>query len=161
ILKDDLPLRKPFMVVHPGHSNSANHLNPSQYRSMIEFLHGTMDILLTGKGDQEHEINQSLAKGLDHVYALGHNVSLLVFSAVLQSANVFMGGSSGPIHLASLVQTPQIGFYSNDPRYCPEKWRPLGSNQLILTPDSERKLENFQFSRHMDKIKKFVLESSK
>jgi ADP-heptose:LPS heptosyltransferase len=146
VLKDH-NLTRPFVVVHPGHSGSAHHPKIEQYRTIVETLQTDWSVLITNKGPEERETARLLSKDLGNASFLQEDISLEAFMAILSEAELFVGGSSGPLHLASLTRTPRVGLYSNDPRYEPAKWKPLGNNQTIITPDPNNTLPEMDSER--------------
>ncbi|MFB6347604.1 MAG: glycosyltransferase family 9 protein [bacterium] len=148
-----------YVIVHPGHSESANHFTPEQYRMLIEDLQENQPVLLTGKGDEERDLLKRLQKNLPNAVALKQDLSLPVFARIIEEAQIYIGGSSGPLHLASLVGTRRLGLYSNDPRYQPAKWKPLGDNQVILTPPKGVTLDSMNPEGVLDTIRKNFLDA--
>ena len=79
---------------------------------------------------------------------------------VLSQVNLFVGGSTGPTHLANLVGTPQISFFSPIKAQVKERWGPLqeSENSKVFTPDviCEEKVKcagaSCQFYQCMGKI---------
>ncbi len=52
-------------------------------------------------------------------------LSLSQLAALLRQAKLFIGNSSGPLHLAALVGTPHIGLYPQNLASSPVRWRTL------------------------------------
>lgn len=149
-------LTGPFVAVHPGHSGSAHHPSMEQYRRITEYFQERTDVLITNKGEEERQQARKLTEGLKRARPLSEDLSLKTFSALLKKAELFIGGSSGPLHLASLVRTPRVGLYSNDPRFEPAKWKPFGDNQFIFTPPSGDTLNQVKGEMIVETIKNWT-----
>ena len=52
-------------------------------------------------------------------------LSLPQLLQLIAHARLFVGNSSGPLHLAGLAGTPHIGFYPQDQVSAPQRWRTL------------------------------------
>ena len=52
---------------------------------------------------------------------------------VLGHVGVVIGSSTGPLHIASALDTPVVGLYRADAPFWPERWAPLGPSKLLAT----------------------------
>jgi ADP-heptose:LPS heptosyltransferase len=57
-------------------------------------------------------------------------LSLAELAALLERADLFVGGDSGPAHLAAAVGTPGVVLFSGTNR--PRQWQPRGENIRVL-----------------------------
>ena len=60
------------------------------------------------------------------------DLNVRISAAVLKGAVLYIGHDSGPMHLASAVQTPLVAIFSN--RDKPGKWFPIGDQVRALYP---------------------------
>lgn len=102
-----------FAVVHAGARRELRRWKPQYFAQIIDFLDGTygMDVVLVG-GKEDLPLNkeiQNLAGANCYIYP--EETSLLDFAALVDSANFFLGNESGPLHIASCMETPLIGLY--------------------------------------------------
>jgi heptosyltransferase-3 len=67
--------------------------------------------------------------------ALVNRFNLKEFAAFLSCANLFVGNSSGPLHIAAAVGTPVIGFYPDIVACSPKRWGPLSDKKVVFVPD--------------------------
>ena len=56
-------------------------------------------------------------------------LALPQLAALLAGAKLFVGNSSGPLHLAGLVGTPHVGFFPQNRVSAPARWRTLPNPQ--------------------------------
>ena len=67
----------------------------------------------------------------------GSDLGLNDYIKVLSTFSCFIGGSTGPTHLAGLLKVPLLGIYSPIKTQSSYRWRPLksGQNYKIINPD--------------------------
>ena len=61
---------------------------------------------------------------------------LVRFAQVLANAELFIAGSTGPLHMASALDVPTVGFFPQRRSATPLRWRPLNSEgrHLAFSP---------------------------
>ena len=59
--------------------------------------------------------------------------SLADLMVVLGHVGVVVASSTGPLHIASALDTPVVGLYRADAPFWPERWAPLGPSKLLAT----------------------------
>jgi heptosyltransferase-2 len=127
-----------YMVIHPGSRGSASAYTPEQYASVASALlgdRGDLTILVTA-GPGEERLARAVVEGArapGRIRAV-ENLSLDGLSELLRGAVGFLGSSSGPAHLAALVETPVVSLYPGLPPMWPARWRPLGEHVTTLVP---------------------------
>jgi lipopolysaccharide heptosyltransferase I len=101
-----------FAVVNPGGGWLAKRWPPRNYAELIRRMAGEFPgyILLTGSTTEESMIEEILGwANVRRVRLL--RSSLLQFIALVGHARLFVGGDTGPLHLAAAVGTPIVGIY--------------------------------------------------
>ena len=58
-------------------------------------------------------------------------------AALLSKAKLFLGNSTGPIHIAAAVGTFVVGLYSPVKVESPLRWGPLTDKKKIFVPDED------------------------
>ena len=74
-----------------------------------------------------------MAGGVAQIY-IGER-GLKALAAELAAMDVFIASSTGPLHIASAVGTPVVGVYCPIKVCLPERWGPIGPNDMALVPD--------------------------
>ena len=101
-----------FIIVNPGGGWKAKCWAPEDYAALIRSL-GTglpWKILLTGSPDEQELISEILIRaGMKQ--ALYFASTLVQFIALARRAKLFVGGDTGPLHLAAAVGTPVVAIY--------------------------------------------------
>lgn len=131
-----------LVFVHPGSGGSARNLNNQQYADLAAKLtssHGHTIVISAGPG--EYENAHALAKRLPdtpHVVYESHD-GLRTFAQHIQFADLFIGGSTGPIHVAGALDTPTAAFYPRRRSATSLRWQTLNSeaNRLAFSPPDD------------------------
>jgi ADP-heptose:LPS heptosyltransferase len=119
-----------IVIVHPGHGGSANNLTPDQYARLASELHSRSGhFVLVTAGPGESAIADSVAQRMkDTRCAVYHSTAGLVeFAKLLAVADLFIGGSTGPLHVAGALDTPTAAFYPRGRVTSALRWQTLNS----------------------------------
>lgn len=123
-----LSLNKKWVFIHSGTGGSANNLSPAQYAALINGILSAFDcqIVLTA-GPNESEKVRKLAALVKHknIAIYDKNNGLVDFAHSLACADLFIAGSTGPLHLSGALNVPTIGFYPSRLSAIPRRWRPI------------------------------------
>lgn len=101
-----------FIIVNPGGGWKAKRWGPENYAELIRALETRLPwkILLTGSPDEQELISEIL--NLAGTRQARYFASTLVqFIALARRAKLFVGGDTGPLHLAAAVGTPLVAIY--------------------------------------------------
>jgi len=101
-----------FVVVNPGGGWRSKCWSPENYAELIRRLEGSINggIVLTGSIDEE-ELIGGILDGAGARRASYLPTTLVQLVALLRRAKLFVGGDSGPLHLAAALGTPIVGIY--------------------------------------------------
>lgn len=142
-----------YCIIHPGSGGSAIDISPEKLGQLIGEYTFPGEILLTGSASEAELVRQvqvhSGGKGLN----CAGKFSLSELMALIQGCELFIGNSTGPLHLARAFERPLLGFYSSIPPCHPKRWGPYGkeAEQTLLPPgesytaferDKEKSREN-------------------
>lgn len=119
---------KKWIFVHSGSGGSATNLSLPQYAELIQGLLTEFDcnaVLTAGPGESEkaHELAQLVNDSRVAIYDKNHG--LVDFAHSLACADLFIAGSTGPLHLSSAFNVPTVGFYPNSRSSQPRRWKPI------------------------------------
>ncbi|OOF45756.1 glycosyltransferase family 9 protein [Rodentibacter trehalosifermentans] len=123
-----LSAEKKWIFVHSGSGGSATNLSLTQYAELIKGLLAEFDcqvVLTAGPGETEkaHELAQLI--GDVRVVVYDKNQGLVDFAHSLACADLFIAGSTGPLHLSGALNVPTIGFYPSRRSALPIRWKPI------------------------------------
>lgn len=104
---------KQLVFVHAGHGGSANNLSLGQYGHLIRDLASPRKrhfVLTAGPGEAEQARRLgSLVNGPHSLFV--SKQGLVDFAKHLAFADLFISGSTGPLHLAAALDRPTAAFY--------------------------------------------------
>ncbi|MFQ1014126.1 glycosyltransferase family 9 protein [Avibacterium paragallinarum] len=155
---------KKWIFVHSGTGGSANNLSLVQYAELITALlqQFQADIILTA-GPNESEKAQQLAQLVndERVVIYDKNEGLADFTASLACADLFIAGSTGPLHICGALNVSTIGFYPSHRSATPLRWQPINdpARHLAFCPQNEEKtLTTIQIAQIFPQIQDFIRE---
>lgn len=101
-----------FIVMNPGGGWTAKLWDPENYAELIRRLEDefSWNILLTGSPAEEPMIARILERARSQ-RAFYFRSTLVQLIALLRRASLFLGGDTGPLHLAAAVGTPIVAIY--------------------------------------------------
>lgn len=118
-----------WFFVHSSTGGSATSLSLEQYAELINNLTDQFDcqvILTAGKGEEERA-NQLAQKLTKEAAVYAKNDGLQDFTRSIACADLFIAGSTGPLHIAGALNVPTIGFYPSRLSAQPQRWRPINA----------------------------------
>ncbi|MBT7618618.1 MAG: glycosyltransferase family 9 protein [Calditrichaeota bacterium] len=130
----NIDTRSEIVVVHPGSGNSARNWPAEYFRQLATLLseQGGVKLIITGI-PSESELCRSVADST-HVNLCGKS-SLTQLAALLLESSLFIGNSTGPLHLASALGIPVTGLYPPVKDCLPVRWGPYNHPEMTITPD--------------------------
>ena len=121
--------------IFPGMGGSARNWKPEKYARLADFLSskGVNVILICGPGEEKllDEV-QSFTSQAPARYVSNRRDELAAF---IKALDCFVAPSTGPLHIASAVGTPAVGIYCPIKVCLPERWGPIGENDISFVPD--------------------------
>lgn len=134
---------KKWLFVHSSTGGSANNLSLDQYAELIQAVLAQFDcqVVLTA-GPNEGEKARALAAqiGSSAVAVYDKNDGLVDFTRSLACADLFISGSTGPLHISGALNKPTIGFYPSRLSAIPRRWQPINQadKHLAFCPPSDK-----------------------
>ena len=134
---------KKWIFLHSGSGGSANNLSLTQYAQLIQGVlhHFDAYVILTAgptESEKAHEL-AGLVQDL-RVVIYDKNKGLVDFAHSLACADVFIAGSTGPLHLSGALNVPTIGFYPSRRSATPLRWQPINDahKHLAFCPPNDK-----------------------
>lgn len=153
---------KKWIFLHSGTGGSANSLSLAQYAELIQDILQQFDayIVLTA-GPNESEQAHQLAQLVNNpnVVIYDNNEGLVDFTYSLACADLFIAGSTGPLHICGALNVPTIGFYPSHRSATPLRWQPINDPARHLAfcpPNEEKELANIQINKILPQIQSFI-----
>ncbi len=134
------------LILHPGSHGHAKEWPLSFFKSLIKKLAGKAHILVTGS--EKEKQRQPLEDISDFCTDLRGQMDLMDFLQLIAQANGLIAGSTGPIHLASLFDTPICALFPKQLDISEKIWGPKSEFATVLSAPSiclacQRKLSDF------------------
>ena len=137
---------KPWLLVHAGSGGSANNLSITQYADLTRGLQAAYPqlqaVLTAGPGEQA--LAQQVVELVGKDAVLAHDLPLIDFCRLLACGNLFIAGSTGPLHIAAALDVPTVGFFPLRRSATPLRWQPLNSEgrHLAFHPPANAQVED-------------------
>lgn len=129
-----------LIFVHPGTGGSANNLRPSQYAHLCNLLAGMANCsFIVTAGPGELPIAQEVVDGINGAAVVHESFSGLgEFARTMQCAELFISGSTGPLHIAGALNLNTAAFYPGHRSATPLRWQTLNApeRRLAFVPPS-------------------------
>lgn len=137
----------PLIFLHPGSGGSARNLSPEQYAALAGGLvsrRGHHLVISAGPGEEERA--RAVAARLD---GLPHTVyvsteGLRRFALHLACGEVFIGGSTGPLHIAGALDLGTAAFYPRRRSATALRWQTMNrpARRLAFSPPTDAEEED-------------------
>ena len=128
---------RPVVAIHPGSGNVMRQWPEKHIPPLIELLveQDDVSVLLVGGRDDEEKaagiVRQVARPG--RVASVAGMVPLIALPRLLAACALFIGGNSGPKHIAAASGVPTIGIHSGV--VDPGEWGPVGDRAVALYRD--------------------------
>lgn len=139
IQQHKFPEKHLLVFVHAGSGGSANNLSPQQFADLAKNLNSSNGhtIVITAGPGELSTANLVADQLTDTPHVIFESKQGLVdFSKHIQFADVFIAGSTGPLHIAGALNTPTAGFYTHCRSATSLRWQTLNSpdKKLVFSP---------------------------
>ncbi|MDI6781071.1 MAG: glycosyltransferase family 9 protein [bacterium] len=141
--KHNLLAASPLIGIHPGSSGSALNWSKESYAMLIDGLSERYktSVVLSGSA-QEYDLIEQIKQKTSKTHTSPINLANLAgqtnlgqLMALFSFYHLFIGPSTGPMHLAAGLGIPVIALFSPLPSQSPDKWGPSGKGHVILKPE--------------------------
>lgn len=124
-----------FAIINPGAGWGAKCWPADRYRELVRTLGGHGIHSLVNAGPGEMELAQAVSEGNED-FARLLQCSLPQLIAITRRAALFVGGDTGPAHLASALNIPAVAIFGPTD---PARNGPYGGRYVVLrSPESKR-----------------------
>lgn len=142
-----IDLKNRLVFVHPGSGGSAVNLTLQQFSDLANSLKSRdgLTIVITA-GPNEKPNAEKLASLLSEIPHIVYHSrqGLRRFAEHIQFADIFISGSTGPLHIAGALNRPTVAFYPRRRSATALRWQTLNSpeRRLAFSPDVQFAEEN-------------------
>ena len=124
------------VILHPGSGGSARDWSPENFSLLAkELSRKGLNVVITGAKGEEMLVARVTGEADGKVKSSVGRLGLKEFAAFVQSSDLFVSNSTGPLRIAAAVGTPVIGFYPPILACSPERWGPVTQKKAVFVPD--------------------------
>ncbi len=130
----------PLIGIHPGSGGSALNWSKENYARLIDGLSERYKtgVVLSGSA-QEYDLIEQIEQKISKTHAkpinLAGQTNLGQLMAIFSFYHLFIGPSTGPMHLAAGLGIPVIALFPPLLSQSSDKWGPSGKGHVILKPE--------------------------
>jgi ADP-heptose:LPS heptosyltransferase len=129
--KHNLDQLTSLIIIHPGTGGSASNLSLEQYAGLAHSISAKRKshFIITA-GPDEHKVANGLGtimSDLSHTIHVSRN-GLVEFTRFITLADLFISGSTGPLHIAGATNTPTMAFYPYKKSATSLRWQTLNTS---------------------------------
>lgn len=156
------------LVVNPFIGGSAKNITDEQYAQIIKRLKKEYNknlnvIIICYISDEERAFSLKNLISEDNIYVFANSLSILNIASIIEKADVYLGASTGPTHIAGALQKKIVAIYPNKKTQHPTRWGVLGNpNVKYIIPDVNNKKENYEnpyFDKYTREIEDKIVNS--
>jgi ADP-heptose:LPS heptosyltransferase len=132
----------PVIFIHPGSGGSANNLSLTQYAQLVSLIAKgrALNIVISAGPGELQQARQLAARAEVKHCAIYHSTEgLKRFAQHIQFADLFISGSTGPLHIAGALNTPTVAFYPRRRSATSLRWQTLNTpdRRLSFSPPAD------------------------
>lgn len=124
-----------LVVIHPGSGGSAINLSLQQYAELAKHISERQNVhFVITAGPDELSFATKLAILLTDIpHSIYHSINgLLEFSKFIDICDLFISGSTGPLHIAGALNIPTAAFYPARRSATALRWKTLNEEKLHI-----------------------------
>jgi ADP-heptose:LPS heptosyltransferase len=121
------------VIIHPKSKGSAREWGLENFGNLLKklFQSTQYQVFLSGTEEEGKQI-RSWAMDFPELIDLTGKMDLSQFIGFIQSCDVLVAASTGPLHIASALGKRAIGLFAPMRPIHPGRWAPIGSNSRAL-----------------------------
>jgi ADP-heptose:LPS heptosyltransferase len=126
-----------LVFVHPGSGGSALDWEPARFAGVANTLarRPGWRVFITGSAADSATVAEVAAHLEPGIGILLDRFSLREFMGVLAAGDLFIGPSTGPLHIAAALGCATVGLFPPVVTMSPDRWGPRGTLSRALAPD--------------------------
>lgn len=141
-------IESPLLVVNPFMGGSAKNITDDQYVDLLKGVKArkpeTHIVIACHISEEDRGQKLVDAMGEKGVNLFANGGDLLNLAALIERADVYMGGSTGPTHIAGSLKKKIVSIYPNKKTQHPVRWGVYGWDGVeYVIPDEGNKSEDY------------------
>jgi heptosyltransferase II len=122
-------------AIHPGSRQSHIRWSPKGFAKVADILSrrfGMKILILGGQGEQE--IIRNVRSHMSTIPLQAEGISLTQLVSLIKRCSLFIGNSTGPMHIAAALQVPVVAIFGCvHPLDSYQEWGPFGSGHTVVS----------------------------
>jgi heptosyltransferase-1 len=123
-----------FVLINPGAGWGAKRWPVERYSALAAAFARMGYATIVNAGPGESQLGEAMGSGSKRVFVMGGSIGQLI--ACTRRARLFIGGDTGPLHLAAALQIPVIGIFGPTD---PARNGPFGTRACVLRHPASRR----------------------
>lgn len=123
-------MSKKVIVMHPGSLGSSAEPPFNLYYRLCEMLGSRFQVMVCG---QKGVDNLEIFTGIEGVRVID-DMNIREYMGLISQSDLFVGGDTGPMHIASAMNIPVVAIFSPMPDCGPQRWGPLSDRYAVYMP---------------------------
>ena len=132
--REDINKKDLLIAIHPGGYYETQRWRKDGYANVAQHLikKYSARVFFVGSRKEKALVNEIIALTADKPINLAGKISLGQLMALISRCQLFIGNSSGPLHIAAGLNVPTISFLGPA---IPERWQPQGKKNIVFRKD--------------------------
>jgi heptosyltransferase-3 len=129
--KEHIPPNHPVIAIQPFSLWRYKEWGVEKYAALVRRIVSEygFTVIITGSSEEREKANEIKKIGGPNVYNFAGETSIGIFSAILKSCQLFIGGDSAGIHISAAVGTPTVSIFGPAST---SAWAPRGEQHAIV-----------------------------
>lgn len=139
-LAEVLPGNEPLITISPFHGGNTCHLELRDYVKVVRQLQASRRcrVIIAGtQREREHWVGVAAELTTERVWISCGELTLRELFAVIGQSRFVVCGGTGPLHVASAVNTPAVAVMCANTHVGPHVWGNLVEGTVHLCPEAE------------------------
>ena len=145
-------LGKKVLVCNPFLGGSTKNLRDEEYGKILKYLllrEENIDIILTCQiSEEERALQLKEYIGMEKIHIFANGGSILNVAAVIEKAQLYFGGSTGPTHIAGALGQKIVAFYPSKKTQSKIRWgifrKYLEDVHYFIVDEESSEKENYE-----------------
>ncbi|MDH4069414.1 MAG: glycosyltransferase family 9 protein [Ignavibacteria bacterium] len=127
---------RPVVIIHPGSGGSAREWPASKFGELAKRMvnEDNVSLMVTGAGSDAAAVNAVVEASGGRAISLLGKLTVKELAALLEASSLFVGNSTGPIHIAAAMGTPVVGLYPQHTAMSVRRWGPWTPDKQLFVP---------------------------
>ena len=156
-IDDDMQL----VIIHPGTGGSAINLPLKQYAELADCIASCKKVYFIITAGPDELVNASALSALIHApHHIHHSKGTIIdFCKFIGIADIFISGSTGPLHIAGALNIRTVAFYPSRQSATSLRWQTLNSEDKRLAFTLDKKAGEITSEMNMQAVCKHICDA--